>query len=83
MSSAEHEPDGTPIVLPYQGVGDAPVRLVQWLVDVGAEAIEGERIAEVLADGVLFIVAAPASGVLTRVSGNSDLDSKKILGWIR
>ncbi len=68
MSSAAHESAATPIELPDLGVGDAPVRLVQWLVEAGAEVIEGERVAEVLADGVLFHVEAPASGTLIEIN---------------
>ena len=65
-------------------VGDAPVRLVQWLVDVGAEVIEGERVAEVLADGVLFNVAAPVSGILTTIqaSRGTKLRAADVLGQI-
>lgn len=84
MSSAADEPGGTAIELPDLGVGDAPVRFVQWVVEVGAEVIVGERIAEVLADGVLFHVAAPASGVLTaiEVSRDAPLQAGDVLGRI-
>ena len=74
MSSAADKSDGIPIELPDLGSGDAPVRLVQWLVDVGSEVIEGERLAEVLADGVLFHVAAPASGLLTGIEISRDVE---------
>lgn len=84
MSSANDDSNGTPIELPHLGVGDAPIQLVQWLVAVGAEVIEGERVAEVLADGVLFHVEAPASGLLTSilVSGGAQLSSDVVLGYI-
>ena len=84
MSSAADESDGIPIELPDLGSSDAPVRLVQWLVDAGSEVIEGERIAEVLADGVLFHVAAPASGSLTMIActGGAELRRGDVLGWI-
>ena len=68
MSSSASESAGTPIELPDLDVGDAPVRLVQWLIDVGTEVIEGEHVAEVLADGVLFHVAAPATGTLIEIN---------------
>lgn len=84
MSSAAAESSGVPVQLPDLGVGDAPVRLVQWLVDAGDEVIEGERIAEVLADGVLFHVAAPASGMLKSilVSSGAQLNRNDLLGRI-
>lgn len=84
MSSADADIDGTAIKLPDLGVGDAPVKLVQWLVEPGAEVIAGERVAEVLADGVLFHVAAPATGVLAtiHISSGAQLSSNDVLGRI-
>ena len=84
MSSASDDSAGTPIMLPDLGVGDAPIQLVQWLVEVGAEVIEGERVAEVLADGVLFHVEAPASGLLTLifVSRGAELRNDVVLGHV-
>jgi pyruvate/2-oxoglutarate dehydrogenase complex dihydrolipoamide acyltransferase (E2) component len=52
------------IVLPEFGAGPHPIRVVQWLVDQRSEVISGERLVEVAATGVLFVVNAPANGVL-------------------
>ena len=52
------------IILPEIGAGPHPIRLVQWLVDPHSEVLAGERLVEVAATGVLFVVSAPATGVL-------------------
>jgi pyruvate/2-oxoglutarate dehydrogenase complex dihydrolipoamide acyltransferase (E2) component len=52
------------IILPEIGAGPHPIRLVQWLVDQQSEVLAGERLVEVAATGVLFVVSAPATGVL-------------------
>lgn len=54
----------TPILLPDIGSEDQPVRVVQWLVDAGAEVVAGDRLLEVVCSGVVFHVSAPATGVL-------------------
>jgi len=40
------------------------VRLVRWLVNVGQEVSEGQELAEVETDKAVFVVEAPAAGVL-------------------
>jgi pyruvate/2-oxoglutarate dehydrogenase complex dihydrolipoamide acyltransferase (E2) component len=52
------------IVLPELGADPHPIRVVQWLVDQNSEVLAGERLVEVAATGVLFVVSAPATGVL-------------------
>jgi pyruvate/2-oxoglutarate dehydrogenase complex dihydrolipoamide acyltransferase (E2) component len=52
------------ITLPELGAGPHPIRVVQWLVDQNSEVLAGERLVEVAATGVLFVVSAPATGVL-------------------
>lgn len=52
------------IELPEIGAGSHPIRVVQWLVDRGAEVLAGDRILEVAATGVLFVVNAPCGGIL-------------------
>jgi pyruvate/2-oxoglutarate dehydrogenase complex dihydrolipoamide acyltransferase (E2) component len=51
-----------PIVLP--DLGSPAARLSLWYVRPGEAVYEGDRVAEVLIPGVVFDVAAPASGVL-------------------
>ena len=44
-----------------------PMRVGQWLVRIGERVSEGDRLVELLADGVLYVVPSPASGLLTQV----------------
>jgi pyruvate/2-oxoglutarate dehydrogenase complex dihydrolipoamide acyltransferase (E2) component len=53
------------ILLPDIGAGPHTIRVVQWLVDRGSDVLAGDRILEVAATGVLFVVSAPETGVLT------------------
>src|SRR5258708_2168568 len=53
----------TPILLPDLGI--SPVILSIWYADVGDPVLEGERVVEVLGNGVTFDVIAPASGKLS------------------
>jgi pyruvate/2-oxoglutarate dehydrogenase complex dihydrolipoamide acyltransferase (E2) component len=52
------------IILPEIGAGPHSIRVVQWLVDQNSEVLAGERLVEVAATGVLFVVSAPATGFL-------------------
>ena len=52
------------IVLPDLGAGAHPIRVVQWLVDRDSEVLAGDRLLEVAATGVLFVVNAAYGGVL-------------------
>ncbi len=72
------------ILLPELGAGPHPIRVVQWLVDRDAELMEGDRILEVAATGVLFVVSAPWSGVLRsqRVSVDAIVSAGDLLGVI-
>jgi len=54
------------VVVPELGeVGE--VKLVRWLVAPGQEVEAGEALAEVEADKAVFVVEAPAAGVLERI----------------
>lgn len=54
------------IVVPDLGeVGE--VKLVRWLVASGERLEVGEAVAEVEADKAVFVVEAPAAGVLERI----------------
>lgn len=52
------------LTLPELGVGDRPVVASVWLVEVGGEVTEGDRLLEVLAGEVTIDLPSPASGVL-------------------
>ncbi len=56
-----------PIVVPELGNGDLAVRLGCWLVDVGDEITQGDRLAELILPGTIFELTATASGRLTRM----------------
>lgn len=54
------------VVVPELGqVGE--VKLVRWLVAPGQDVVAGEAVAEVEADKAVFVVEAPAAGVLEQI----------------
>jgi 2-oxoglutarate dehydrogenase E2 component (dihydrolipoamide succinyltransferase) len=59
-SAARHS-----LVLPELGLGQTPIVAGAWLKRPGDRAIEGDRLLEIVADGVTVDLPAPASGVLT------------------
>jgi 2-oxoglutarate dehydrogenase E2 component (dihydrolipoamide succinyltransferase) len=54
------------LVVPELGLGDRPLNLSLWLVKAGSEVNEGDRVVEVVSDGVSIDLPAPASGRLVR-----------------
>ena len=70
------------IVLPELGLPHMTVS--SWLVERGKPVIAGERLVEILADGVTVDLPAPASGTLvkTLVSEDDPVVVGQILGWI-
>ena len=73
-----------PVLLPDLGAADDPVRISCWLVDLGESVDEGDRLLEVLVQGVTFDVPAPATGTLTRIEKSLDAQvyAGEPLGWI-
>jgi pyruvate/2-oxoglutarate dehydrogenase complex dihydrolipoamide acyltransferase (E2) component len=73
-----------PVSLPDLGAADEPIRISCWLVDLGEPVDEGDRLLEVLIQGVTFDVPAPATGVLTRIEKSLDarVHTGEALGWI-
>lgn len=55
------------VTVPDLETGSAEVTFVTWLVPSGSNVIPGERIAELLAEGILFQLESPAEGRLTRL----------------
>jgi pyruvate/2-oxoglutarate dehydrogenase complex dihydrolipoamide acyltransferase (E2) component len=53
-----------PIVMPDIGAEEQTLQLVQWLVEPGDEVLSGDRLAEVVAAGVLFYVQSPFNGMI-------------------
>ena len=74
----------TPIELPDLGAGNETVCVSCWLVDPGEVVIAGDRVVEVLIKGITFDVAAPVSGILTKIEKSLDtrIVPGDILGWI-
>jgi 2-oxoglutarate dehydrogenase E2 component (dihydrolipoamide succinyltransferase) len=72
------------LILPDLGLGDREIVLSTWLVAAGSEVSEGDRVAEVLADGVTVDLPAPASGVLieTLVDEDEPLEVGQTLAFV-
>jgi 2-oxoglutarate dehydrogenase E2 component (dihydrolipoamide succinyltransferase) len=54
------------LTLPDLGAGEMPVTASVWLVDVGEEVTEGDRLLEVCFGAASVDLPAPASGVLVQ-----------------
>jgi len=68
MNQDPFPPRTIDVLLPDLESGDDPVRFVTWLVAEGARVIPGERIAELLTQGIVWQLEATASGILTQLS---------------
>ena len=73
------------LTLPDLDLGDTPIVASSWLVDVGTEVTEGDRLLEVLAGAITVDLPAPASGrvVETLVSEDDVLTAGQRLAAIR
>ncbi len=73
-----------PVILPELGAGDEELRVSCWLADLGDAIGAGDRIVEILMDGVTFDLAAEQSGILTRIEKPLDsvVRTGDTLGWI-
>ncbi|MGE0534416.1 MAG: biotin/lipoyl-containing protein [Pirellulales bacterium] len=60
------------LILPDLGLGEIPVTASLWLVEPGSRVTEGDRLLEVLADGVTIDLPSPVSGVLVDVLVSED-----------
>ncbi len=72
------------LVLPELGMGSVPILVGQWLVEVGREVTEGDRLLEIVAGSATVDLPAPASGVLreTLVGEDERLVFGQVLGVI-
>ena len=72
------------LVLPDLGLGDRPVTVSLWLVELGSDVTEGDRVVELASDGVTVDLPAPASGKLveTFVGEDDEVQIAQILGVI-
>ncbi len=73
-----------PIIVPAISAADADVRLGQWLVEEGEYVLQGDRIVELLTDGVLFQLSSPAEGSVRRtlISEGGRVAAGDCLGYI-
>ena len=80
MSTTRHE-----LRLPDLGLGDIPVLASVWLVDLGAEVTEGDRLLEIVAGSATVDLPAPASGTLVEVLVGEDepLQTGQLLAVVR
>ena len=74
------------IVVPALGLAESDEIVVScWLVHVGEEVFEGDRLVELLIGEVTFDVSAPVSGYISHIAAATDsvvaVDS--VLGAIR
>ena len=72
------------LVLPDLGLEDQPITISLWLVELGADVTEGDRIVELAAESVTVDLPAPASGTLveTLVAEDDEVQTGQVLGVI-
>jgi 2-oxoglutarate dehydrogenase E2 component (dihydrolipoamide succinyltransferase) len=61
-----------PLVVPDLGLDGHALTVSLWLVEVGAEITQGDRLIEIMAGEVTVDLAAPASGVLVETLVGED-----------
>jgi pyruvate/2-oxoglutarate dehydrogenase complex dihydrolipoamide acyltransferase (E2) component len=72
------------LVMPDLGLGHRPVTISLWLVEIGVEVTEGDRLVELSADSVTVDLPSPASGRLVESLATEDEEVSigQILGII-
>ena len=72
------------LLAPDLDIHDVPVTLSLWLVEVGQEVTEGDRIVELVAGGITVDLPSPVSGILaeTRVLEDELVTPGIVLGVI-
>jgi pyruvate/2-oxoglutarate dehydrogenase complex dihydrolipoamide acyltransferase (E2) component len=73
-----------PLVLPELGLDGHELTVSLWLVEVGSDVTQGDRLIEIMAGEVTIDLAAPASGVLieTLVGEDDPVHVGHTLGFI-
>ncbi|VAX35690.1 hypothetical protein MNBD_PLANCTO02-1870 [hydrothermal vent metagenome] len=73
----------TPVIVPDLKC-DETLRVCSWLVEVGENIEQGDRLVELLTTGMTFDVAAPVSGRISSIekSRNTFVSEGEILGWM-
>jgi pyruvate/2-oxoglutarate dehydrogenase complex dihydrolipoamide acyltransferase (E2) component len=65
-------PSRVPLVVPECGLGEVPLVVSLWLVPPGAAVLAGDRVLELVAEGVTIDLEAPVSGRLVRQIAEED-----------
>lgn len=73
-----------PLLVPDVGASSEELRLCTWLVNLGEEIIEGDRIVELIIPGMTFDISSPVSGRVVRQERHPESIVKPgdRLGWI-
>lgn len=73
-----------PLVLPELDLDGVETTVSLWLVDVGSDVTEGDRLVEILAGGATIDLPAPASGrfVEALVGEDEPVTAGQVLGII-
>ncbi len=73
-----------PLTFPDIGTEAAPIRMAGWLVDSGENVAVGDRLVEVLSQGVVFEVGSPWNGQLKKIERRppAEIHVGDILAWI-
>ncbi len=75
----------TPITIPDFRLGDEPLRLGEWAVEVGDEIDAGETVAELICPGLSLELVAPVAGVVAELcqAPGHPTHTGEIVGWIK
>jgi pyruvate/2-oxoglutarate dehydrogenase complex dihydrolipoamide acyltransferase (E2) component len=73
-----------PVAVPELGSAGRAVEVVQWLVDESRAVSVGDRIVELLADGVVFHLTSERSGRLERIERDRGavVSAGETLAWL-
>lgn len=73
-----------PFRAPEIGAGSAPIRIAQWLVEAGMPVSSGDRIVELLAEGIVFHATCEISGRIERIERPTGCIVRvgDVLAWI-
>lgn len=73
-----------PVSVPHLSADGRPCTFVQWLADLDSQVDQGDWIAELLMEGVLFSLESPATGRLAKIDAlpGSQVDVGRQIAWI-
>jgi pyruvate/2-oxoglutarate dehydrogenase complex dihydrolipoamide acyltransferase (E2) component len=73
-----------PVCVPDLTSDGRPCTLVQWLADFGSHVDQGDWIAELLIDGVLFSLESPATGRVVKLDAlpGALVSTSQQIAWI-